>query len=310
MIASGRGGQPGTNTSTGICLFDGPSRVRLSMNTLVVAGHEPIATTAFGPQTCPYTVLIAFTALRVTGPVMHRMSRAAGFLPGARPAARRRSAASGSRRVSMSQPLQLPEFIWNSHGLRRRHMHINRFQSFIATSLKPCNRPGHARSDQQNANSPTIVAWIRKRSGFCLPGRIFGGRRTPPVPRQRQHVRNQREDGRRMKTAASAGCTSMAASYSLQRPRNPIKAARRAWPACRTEIRTRLLDTETPAPTGFPFKFAGRLRPAQAREQQRLGQRLRSCRQERAFQFQAALNEETPSSRNPVLQSSIAPGGA
>jgi hypothetical protein len=53
IMASGRGGQPGTNTSTGMCLFNGPSSVRLSMNTLVVAGQEPIATTAFGPHTWP-----------------------------------------------------------------------------------------------------------------------------------------------------------------------------------------------------------------------------------------------------------------
>jgi hypothetical protein len=53
MMASGRGGQPGTKTSTGMCLLSGPSRVRLSMKTLVVAGQEPMATTALGPQTWP-----------------------------------------------------------------------------------------------------------------------------------------------------------------------------------------------------------------------------------------------------------------
>ena len=53
MMASGRGGQPGTKTSTGMCLLSGPANVRLSMKTLVVAGHDPMATTALGPKTCP-----------------------------------------------------------------------------------------------------------------------------------------------------------------------------------------------------------------------------------------------------------------
>ena len=51
MISCGRGGQPDTQTSTGIYLSKGPSMEGLPAKTLPLAGQEPMATTALGPQT-------------------------------------------------------------------------------------------------------------------------------------------------------------------------------------------------------------------------------------------------------------------
>jgi hypothetical protein len=59
----------------GNVLVERPSSVRLSMKTLVVAGQEPMATTALGPQHLVVDGLDGVDGvLRVTGPVTQRMS--------------------------------------------------------------------------------------------------------------------------------------------------------------------------------------------------------------------------------------------
>jgi hypothetical protein len=58
----------------------------------------------------------------------------------------------------MSQPLQLPEFMWKSQGLRRRAVHMSRLQSFMAAPPSAFAIAGpDSRGDSMNA-SATIAA--------------------------------------------------------------------------------------------------------------------------------------------------------